>query len=53
MEREYYSDKSFFNLLNQYGSVDKIPDIEDHEIGAKAEDDLAGISVNNDFVEYP
>ncbi len=52
MKREYYNNKSFFNLLDQYGSVDKIPNIEDHEIGAKTEDDLADIPVNNDFAEY-
>ena len=53
MERKYYNNKSFFNLLNQYGSADKIPDIEDHKIDTKTKNNLAGIPVNNDFAECP
>ncbi len=52
MKRECYNNKSFFNLFNQYGSADKIPDIEDYKIDTKTEDDLADISINDDFAEY-
>jgi len=52
VECECYGDKSFFNLFDQYGSADKIPDIEDYEIGAKTEDDFVGMPVDDDFVEY-
>ena len=52
MEHKYYNDKSFFNLLNQYRSADKIPNIEDYKIDIKAEDNLVDISINNDFTEY-
>ena len=51
MERKYYNDKLFFNLFNQYRSADKIPNIEDYEIGTKTKNNLADIPINNDFVE--
>ena len=52
MKRECYNNKSFFNLFNQYRSADKIPDIENHEIGTKTKNNFVGIPINNDFAEY-
>ncbi len=51
MEYKYYSDKLFFNLLNQYGSADKIFNIEDYKIGVEAEDNLVQAGRQSLFLE--